>query len=219
MPSGPRSASGALASGARIEILHVLQMADTPLTVVEVAEAVGRHTNTVREHLDRLVAACFAVRTLEPRLTRGRPRILYRAAERAAGATLDDRLRASLTRLFLADLDVISVEARGAASPVAGAAGAPSAEPSLVDEREQIAALGVHLEDLGFDPEPEPAARCVHLRRCPFATLARERTELTCSVHLDVIKGVMATAGGPLTADRLEPFVGPEHCLLHLRPL
>lgn len=217
MSSGPRSASGALASGARIEILHVLQTADGPLTVLDVADAVGRHTNTVREHLDRLVAACFAERTVETRLTRGRPRFLYRATERAAGATLDDRLRASLTRLFLADLDVVRVDGPGVASPVTTP---PTAEPTpAVGEREQLAALGVHLEDLGFDPEPELDGRSMHLRRCPFATLARVRTELTCAVHLDVIRGVMATAGGPLTADRLEPFVGPEHCLLHLRPL
>ena len=38
-----------------------------------------------------------------------------------------------------------------------------------------------------------------------------------CSVHLDVVRGVLAEQGGPLTADRLEPFVGPAHCLLHLR--
>lgn len=217
MSSGPRSASRALGSGARIEILHLLQTADGPLTVVDVAEAVERHTNTVREHLDRLVAAAFAERIVETRLVRGRPRILYRATERAAGATLDDRLRASLTRLFLADLDVVRVDGAGAAPPVTPP---PTAEQApAVGEREQLAALGVHLEDLGFDPEPERDGRCVHLRRCPFATLARERTELTCSVHLDVIRGVMAAAGGPLTADRLEPFVGPTHCLLHLRPL
>ena len=217
MPSGPRSASGALASRARIEILHALQTADGALTVVEVADAVGRHTNTVREHLDRLVAARFAERLVETRLTRGRPRIFYQATERAAGATLDDRLRASLTRLFLADLDVVHVNGSGAASPVVQPTGKEAAADA--EERTQLAALGVHLEDLGFDPEPEPEGRCVHLRRCPFATLARERTELTCSVHLDVIRGVMSTAGGPLTADRLEPFVGPEHCVLHLRPL
>lgn len=216
MASAPRSASAALASAARVEILHVLQMADGPLTVIEVAEAVGRHTNTVREHLDRLVAARFAERRAEERLTRGRPRLLYLATTRAAGATLDERLRSSLTRLFLADLSSVDDAPDATRAPGQTIDGAASSDHA---EREQLAALGVHLEDLGFDPEPEPENRCVHLRRCPFATLARDRTELTCSVHLDVIRGVMSTAGGPLTADRLEPFVGPEHCLLHLRPL
>ena len=237
MPSS-RSAARALGSAMRVEILHALQTAGRPLLVTELAEAVGRHTNTVREHLDRLVTAGFAVRTVERRTTRGRPRIRYEAVARAAGATLDERFRASLTALFLDEAGAIeesAAQAPGgstadaatramtggfAGSAPAGAGPGPTGADADPDdaaaERRQMAALGVHLEDVGFAPEPDPAARCVHLRRCPFATLARERTETTCAVHLDVIRGVLEREGGPLTAERLEPFVGPEHCVLHL---
>lgn len=196
--SATRSATRALSSATRVEVLRLLQVATRPLAVPEVAEAVGRHENTVREHLDRLVEARFATRSVESRGTRGRPRILYGAVPRAAGATLDERLRDGLTRVFLEDLDV------------------DRAEEAPEQERRQLAALEVHLEDLGLEPDPMPDGRSVALRPCPFVALARERTELTCAVHLDVIKGVLEQAGGPLTADRLEPFVAPQRCLLHL---
>ncbi len=209
MPAS-RSASRALSSATRVEILRLLQVAPGPLAVPDVAAAVERHENTVREHLDRLVEARFATRSVESRGTRGRPRILYGAVRRAAGATLDDRLREGLTRIFLEDL--------GAAGDPDGRVDGALAPAAADDERRQLAALEVHLEDLGLEPDPAPGGRAVALRPCPFVALARERTELTCAVHLDVIKGVLDAAGGPLTADRLEPFVQPQRCLLHLAP-
>jgi len=95
----------------------------------------------------------------------------------------------------------------------------PSWEPADPDARRQVAALELHLDDLGFDPELEPATETVHLRRCPYAALARERTDLMCQVHLELVRDVLEVEGGPVTAERLEPFVGPQHCLLHLRGL
>lgn len=221
MSSVAASAARALGSASRVEILFVLQRADGPVGVDEVAAAVGRHPNTVREHLDRLVTARFAARTPETRTTRGRPRILYEAVPRVAGATIDERVRAALTRLLLAGYDDLGrLEDTG---PAERPGAAPTSGPSAADGRdtgsvrEQLAALEVHLEDVGFEPEVDRDGRTVHLQRCPFEKLARERTELMCSVHLDVVRGVLAEQGGPLTADRLEPFVGPAHCLLHLR--
>jgi predicted ArsR family transcriptional regulator len=225
MPLRVASASRVLGSASRVEILHVLQQADGPVAVDVVAAQVTRHPNTVREHLDRLVAARFAVRTCESRTTRGRPRMLYEAVPRAAGATLDERVRASLTRLLLSeydDLDQFDDRTPEAGGPSDGTsiAGLTCADVKNGGSlREQLAALEVHLEDVGFDPQIDTDGRTVHLHRCPFENLARDRTEVMCAVHLDVVRGVMAEQGGPLTAERLEPFVGPQHCLLHLRTL
>ena len=72
------------------------------------------------------------------------------------------------------------------------------------------------LVDLGFEPEGDVERLEVHLRRCPFLDLAHERPEIVCSVHLGLARGVLAKEGGPLTAEWLEPFVEPQHCVLHL---
>ncbi len=56
----------------------------------------------------------------------------------------------------------------------------------------------------------------VHLRHCPFLDLATANTDVVCSVHLGVARGVLARSEGPLFAERLDPFVGPNHCILRL---
>ena len=261
------SAYRTLASESRMHILHVLQGQDEPITVDAVAQAVGLHINTAREHLDRLVDGGFVTRESEVRTTRGRPRMLYRSVDRMAAATMDVRAREHLTRMLVEGYGKAmaspasaaqeegrrwAVELLGppVATPTAEAATEtepdvepetehetePDVEPALGGEVDavaaalcaaaeaalsqpwdQLAALEQHFEDLGFDPEVDVATMQVHLRRCPLMDLAQQRTEIVCSVHLGLAQGVLARQGGRLVAERLEPFVGPRHCVLHLR--
>lgn len=219
------SAYRALASGSRVEIIHLLQGAGEPLVIGDIAAAVGLHPNTAREHLDRLIDAGFVVSEPEVRTARGRPRLRYRAVERAAGATLDSRAREQLARMLVAGygraLPSPAESARQAGERWATTLVGPPVDGSsaAADEasgRAQLVALATHFEDLGFDPEVDEAEGLVHLRRCPFAELARERTEVVCSVHLGLAQGVLANVPGPVRATSLEPFVGPRHCVLHL---
>ncbi|GGB92648.1 helix-turn-helix transcriptional regulator [Cellulomonas carbonis] len=246
-----RSATlGALASASRVAILHLLQQADGPVPVDDVAAGVGLHVNTTREHLERLRDAGFVERDVERLGTRGRPRILYRSVERPAGATLDERFRGELLRALVAAYG--EPGSSSSSSPSSSPPSRPSVDrtwpdhvghdPSRPDRartgtpsdlptgtarpvagatvptacREQVAALEAHLEDLGLDPVVEPRPLRVHLHRCPFQELARRRTQEVCSVHLTLVRGVLAAHGGPVDATRLEPFVGPDHCVLHL---
>lgn len=220
------SAYRALASGSRVEILHVLQRASGPMTVAEVAAEVGLHQNTTREHLDQLIEAGFAASEPEVRLTRGRPRLRYHAVERAAVASPDVRAQAQLARLLVTGYGA-AMESPAEAARTAGRQWgrtlvdpAPDAaeDPAVTDPAAaQLAALTGHLDELGFDPEVDPDGTAIHLRRCPFLDLARERTDVVCSVHLGLSQGVLAAVPGPVRATRLDPFVGPQHCVLHLR--
>lgn len=235
------SAARALASPTRVAILHALQRAGEPLGVDDLATAAGVHVNTVREHLDRLRAAGFVERTTERRGTRGRPRVLWAVVDRPAAATLDARLREQLLRAVLDGYASAAAAerageawARQHAEPCAAGPDGPvlpdapsrasadlrcgegpdDAVPGAA--RRQLALLETHLEDLGLAPELDPDGRRVHLRDCPFLPLAREHTEMVCSVHLGVARGVLACEDGPVRAERLDPFVGPGHCVLHL---
>jgi len=191
-PARPAPASAVLGSASRMAILHLLQGAGGPVAVEAVAEHLGVHVNTAREHLERLRASGFVDRSAEARTTRGRPRVLYRCVDRPAGAGLDPRLRDRL----LAD--------------------AAAAEAVPDGCRRQLAALEVHLEEIGLDPVVDPVSLAVGLHRCPFLPLARARTEQVCTVHLELIRGVLADTGGPVGVRRLEPFAGPSWCVLHL---
>ena len=35
-------------------------------------------------------------------------------------------------------------------------------------------------------------------------------------MHLGVARGILAHEGGPVVAEKLDPMVGPSHCILHL---
>jgi predicted ArsR family transcriptional regulator len=201
------------------------------MTVEGLAATVDLHVNTVREHLDRLIAAGFVAREPETRCTRGRPRMLYSAVERVAPEASDDLAREHLARILMAGYGH-AAESPAAAAESAGldwAGMLPSQMdvPALVcpvtgsqDQADvvssQLTAIESYFETLGFEPEVDADDLVVHLHRCPFYALAIESTEVVCNVHLGLCRGVLARSGGPLVADRLDPFVGPQHCVLHL---
>ncbi len=225
------SAYRALASPSRVTILHALQQGARPLTLAEVADDVGLHESTVREHLDRLIAAGFVTKAPEVRATRGRPHMLYSVVEREALVDADAWFRSRLLTVLLAGYGKAlpsrakaaadageelgaSWAARPGASGHASRAGHP--EPERDPALAQLAALEAHLDELRFAPEVDADGSQVHLRHCPFLDLARAHTDVVCSVHLGIARGVLSAAGGPWTAESLDPFVGPQHCVLHL---
>lgn len=96
------SAYRVLASDKRVAMLTRLQRTGGPMTVDALADEVGLHVNTAREHLDQLVASGFVAREPELRRTRGRPRILYRSLDRAAAVTTDAWAREQLVHVLVA---------------------------------------------------------------------------------------------------------------------
>lgn len=82
MPSlGPKHARPVLQrlSAARVTVLRMLSAGAEPVTVGHLAEQLGQHPNTVREHLDALVADGRVDRVRAKPAGRGRPAWLYRA--------------------------------------------------------------------------------------------------------------------------------------------
>lgn len=204
-----------LAGVTRSRLLAVLQGADAPLAVRELANAVGLHPNSVREQLELLVDAGLVARTAGAPSGRGRPSLRYTAI-----ATTDEdadpyRQLAQVLAEELASLpDPAGVAAaagdRWGRSLVAGT-------PPATDERAAVQRLVALLDDAGFAPEPVDSAQDpIQLRRCPFVGLARDRGDVVCSVHLGLMRGALRELGAPLDAVSLEPFVRPDLCLAHL---
>jgi len=76
-------------STARAGVLRTLIGAGDALTVTTLADRLGQHPNTVREHLDALVAAGRVERQRSEPVGRGRPAWLYRAAGPVSAADPD----------------------------------------------------------------------------------------------------------------------------------
>lgn len=226
----------ALASASRVTLLDALQQRDG-MTITELAEVSGLHTNTAREHLGRLIGAGFVTCEPEERHTRGRPRMLYRAvagretinAEAHEQHTKDALARAELTRMLLAGFGSGTLEDAGKARELGEAAaqqhssflGAPALTPPAGTsdercERQQLDVLEDHFDQIGFEVDIDVPNLELHLRHCPFYDLARQRPEVVCRVHEGLAAGVLARVAGPLALEQIMPFVGPEHCIVHL---
>lgn len=192
-----------LASPSRITLLDVLQQRGA-LDIVDLAAAAGLHHNTAREHLHRLIAAGFVTCEPEPRNSKGRPRMLYsaaRGADHEAGSIREEKIAVAV-RHGEQVRQLLPIEP------------APC-RPSLSLTR-QLDALEEHLDDAGFNGSVSDDGRRVHLHYCPFAELVKEHPEV-CRVHFGLLRGILEQADGPLAAEELHPFTGPNTCTLHLR--
>ncbi|HVV20422.1 MAG TPA: helix-turn-helix domain-containing protein [Pseudonocardiaceae bacterium] len=207
----------------RGRVLDVLRAAGEPVGVQDVAERVGLHPNTARFHLDGLVDAGFAERRTEDRTQPGRPRTVYVVtANDVSTGQRSYRLLAEMLTSLVAD----ALPEPGQAAETAGAAwGRYLAERPAPSRRvgadEGVRRLSAVLADAGFAPDTvdDPDRPVIPLRHCPFREVAEQHQDVVCSLHLGLIRGVLAEVRAPLRADRLEPFVEPSLCLAHLAPL
>lgn len=169
-------------------------------TVAELCEATGLHANTVREHLQRLIDAGYVVSETERRTTRGRPRVLYSAATGAEASSpvaqrkaRDAAVRGDLLRRMI-----------------------PGTAPDgLTGEAlHQLDALVEDLIEEGFDPLVDADALTIDLSPCAHAE--NQGRAVVCGVHLGVMQGVLAEAGGPLAVAGMEPACDPTTCVVVL---
>lgn len=206
----------------RGRVLDVLRAAGEPVGVLEVAERVGLHPNTTRFHLDGLVDGGLAERRTEDRGHPGRPRTVY-------GATAADlptgRRSYRLLAEMLTSLITDALPDPGKAAETAGEAwGRYLAERPAPSERVDVAdgvrRLSAVLTEAGFAPDAVQDLQrpVIPLRHCPFREVAERQQDVVCSLHLGLMRGVLAEVRAPLKAHRLEPFVEPSLCLAHLSP-
>lgn len=197
----------------------MLRQADQPLSVAEVAEAMGLHVNTARFHLDGLVEDGLAERTTEPRETPGRPRILYSSEGPSLGPRSYELLAEMLTGFVssLADTGPGTVELGKAWGRHLVERSAPS---ERVDADEAVVRLDRMLDAVGFQPESHATDSGVevHLQRCPFREVAEKHTDVVCAIHLGLMQGALEEIDAPVAATTLEPFVTPHLCVAHLEP-
>ena len=191
---------------------------------------IGQHSNTIREHLDRLSKGGLVLRTQAPAQGRGRPAWLYSAAP-AVGSDHETAEYAALASVLAAQIGRISahpcadaIEAgrmwgrelvRGAQPGQAQGSG-PTASPSAVAKRRTVVAL---LDALGFAPSTDTRVSVVRLRRCPLLEAAHRNPEVVCSVHLGLVRGALEELGadpGHTEVIALQPFSEPGACRLDM---
>ena len=205
-----------LAGATRSQLLAILRRLGRPVAVRELAVAQGLHPNSVREQLALLVEAGLVDREVAPPVGRGRPSLRYTArADGDAPEGSDYRVLAGvladqLARLPDATAASLHAGARWGRSMIAGT-------PRATVETDAVHRLVELLDEAGFAPEkPALPGAPIRLRHCPFGSLARERGNVVCGVHLGLMRGALAELGAPIDAVGLDPFVRPDLCVAHL---
>ncbi|MFJ8091310.1 helix-turn-helix transcriptional regulator [Streptomyces griseofuscus] len=145
----------------RRAVLDVLRAAPAPLGVTETAERLGVHPNTVRFHLDALVAEGLVERRAEASTGPGRPRTVYTVRpgmDRGGARGYLLLARMLLSRWTSAD----PAEAREQAMGTGREWGRFLVDPLPPFERptaqRSVTRLLALLADLGFEPEPAAGA-------------------------------------------------------------
>jgi predicted ArsR family transcriptional regulator len=199
---GPTEAGG----DSRAAVLEFIESADEAVRVEDVAEAVGLHANTVRGHLDALLASGRVSRSTDQRSTRGRPHWLYSAA---ASATIRD-----LARALDAELDSARAPDMARLAAATWAEAGPDVVPaSTLDEAVDAATSA--LTDFGFDAVRNPVGDEITLRSCPYAAMVDEHPVI-CDIHAALLGEVLARTGQPVVVEQLDVFPRPGLCVAHL---
>ena len=199
---------GPISTFSRVRILHLVK-SRAERTIGELCQATGLHPNTVREHLQRLIEGGYVIQASEHRTTRGRPRTLYSAATGMADASSPIARNKAKAAAERGDL------LRRVIPTSASALGR--------DATYQLDALIEHLEESGFEPVVDDEQLTVDLSPCPHAAGRAEDRPMLCSVHLGLMQGVLAEAGGPLAAEAVRtPALPadravPADCMVQLR--
>lgn len=211
----------ALADPNRRHMLRILDDARAPLTLPELAEPVGLHVNTIRDHLDLMERAGLVERATVPRDTPGRPRVVFRSLPRDARSPTSEGYR------FLAEILASSIQSTsGDPSEAARSAGRawgkfladrpPASHP--VPPADAVDQVVMTLAELGFEPEHRESdgATEVRLHDCPFREIALTRGDVVCSVHEGLLMGMLEEMGGTVGVDGLDPFVEPSLCITRM---
>jgi predicted ArsR family transcriptional regulator len=217
LPATPVREGRAL-SRSRAAVLEALQASSSPLTLADLTAATGLHANTLREHLEALVARGLVRRVRSAPSGRGRPAWLYEATTPAVDRAGSEY--AGLAATLAAHLHRTSADPRADAvaagrswgHELARKAGPPEGTGDAAARRKVVALL----DDVGFCPEADERATTVRLTRCPLLETAKEYPDVVCGVHLGIVRGALEEYGADDSRTALAPFSEPGACRLEL---
>jgi predicted ArsR family transcriptional regulator len=190
-----------------VAVLEFIEASEDVVRVEQIAEAVGLHPNTVRGHLDALLASGRITRVPDQRSTRGRPHWLYSATASASIRELARALDSELDRASAPDVARLAAATWAEAGPDVGPVDTVEA---AVDQATQV------LINFGFEAVRNPVGDQITLRACPYAELVHEHPVI-CDIHAELLGEVLARTTQPVTLASLDVFPRPGLCVAHLR--
>lgn len=209
LSDGERSQGGiGRNTGSRAHILSTLRSDPREFSIEELAHLSGLHVNTVRSHLDVLVAGGHIERIQGPPNGRGRPPLAFRAADDAR-APYDELSRVLHESLGAANAPGL---ARRTAERWARSL-APQPLASTPDEAVDHAVDSLHA--VGFRAEASPLKDSITVGACPFAELVEEHPVI-CAIHTELLATVLSASGQEVGVEAMDVWVRPTLCRARL---
>lgn len=195
---------------------------EEPVGRDEAARAAGVSRALAAFHLDKLVGAGLLEATFRRLSGRkgpgaGRPSKLYRRSSADFGVNLPPRRYELAAHVFARVLNKMGdAERRDLLHGAARDSGLRLAqEAAVVSRRGQPLSRAAHaLTVCGYEPALAPDGELL-LRNCPFDSLRKDCTQLTCGMNLALIEGLVTGLGLQEVQVRLAPREG--HCCVALR--
>jgi len=199
----------ATAQDSRAKVLQAIEIAPDPVPVESIVEATALHANTVRGHLDVLMAAGSISRVAADAQGRGRPRWLYQleAPRRSPFQTLAEALSTELTSSADPAMAERAAERWARASPQPLASESPD---------EAVASATDSLNRLGFSAQANPTGDAVSITNCPYAELVATNPAI-CDIHTALVGRLLKQTGQPVTIESMDVWARPGLCVAHLR--
>src|SRR5680860_261232 len=195
-------------SSSRAQLLATLQATDTEFSIEELSHQTGLHVNTVRAHLDVLVAGGHVVRIHGEPKGRGRPPFAFRAAGDSR-SPFDD-----LSRTLTEALDVANQPelARSTAERWAETLG-PLPTADTPDEAVEHAVES--LRTVGFSAEASILGDSITVGTCPYASLIADHPVI-CDIHTELLATVLNASGQDVGVEAMDVWVKPTLCRARL---
>ncbi len=193
----------------RVRIRQVVEAATSPMTVEMIVAATGLHANTVRGHLDVLLAGDVITREPAESPGRGRPRWLYRAAFPKASPFqfLAHALTVQLARADSAEFADDAAERWSKALPDLPVAFSPD---------EAVAEATDALNRLGFNATASPVGDAISVTGCPYAALVDDNPVI-CDIHTALVVRLLDQTGQPVTLDSMDIWARKGMCVARLK--
>ncbi|SDS05529.1 Predicted transcriptional regulator, ArsR family [Brevibacterium siliguriense] len=171
------------------------------------ADEVGLHTNTARDHLRVLVEEGLVYLQPESPGVRGRPPMAYYPVDDPeSNSAAAERIARRREHHVVLTPFIATAELR------------PTGLDALGDEAgTQFDMLCEHLDDSGMEPEPDAEELRISLVPCPHYRMVSDDRAIACGIHAKIVKDLLSQVPGPLELDRLQPFNSAEACQILLR--
>jgi predicted ArsR family transcriptional regulator len=225
-PASPRSMMRTLAglSAAQHALLGEISHHSRPVTVAELATAMGLHQNTVRDSLTALVDGGLVARTRQPAAGRGRPSWAYESVAPTRAAALS-REFADVCDAVAEHLASTDPDPDGAAHDIGVRWGrrmmdlvAPGPDEAAGDDPvvEHAGRIRLLMSSLGYQARADETPTRITLHQCPLRTEGAVPAPLVCQMHRGMLDEMLRTMSGGAVAGTLTPFAGADYCMIEV---